>query len=65
ATIQNNNDLGNPVESADEGQKSEPSLKRNYTVRSAEEIERCVGGESFDVEDGTSTAEDQNWLGLE
>ncbi|CAJ2660453.1 unnamed protein product [Trifolium pratense] len=64
ATIQNNNNLSNPVES-DEGQKSEPSLRRNYTVRSSEEIEKCVGGESVDVEDGTSTAEDQNWLALE
>ncbi|XP_045787674.1 probable protein phosphatase 2C 52 isoform X1 [Trifolium pratense] len=64
ATIQNNNDLSNPVE-LDEGQKSEPSLRRNYTVRSSEEIEKCVGGESVDVEDGTSTAEDQNWLALE
>jgi hypothetical protein len=34
-------------------------------VRSSEEIQRCVGAESADVEDGTSTAEDQNWLGLE
>ncbi|GAU27175.1 hypothetical protein TSUD_104850 [Trifolium subterraneum] len=64
ATIQTNNDLGNPVES-DEGQKSEPSLRRNYTVRSTEGIERCVGGESVNVEDGTSTAEEQSWLGLE
>jgi hypothetical protein len=63
ATILSNNGLGNPVES-DEGQKSEPSLRRNFTVRSSKEIQRSAE-ESADVEDGTSTAEDQNWLGLE
>lgn len=68
ATIQSNRHSGNPVES-DDGQKFEPSLRRNFTVRTSEYNETCVGGgkggESVDVEDGTSSAEDQNWLGLE
>lgn len=57
---------GNPVES-DDGQKSEPSLKRNFTVRSSEENEaRGIGrGESIEVGDATSSAEDQDWSGLE
>lgn len=67
ATIQSNHS-GNPVES-DDGQKSEPSLQRNFTVRSSVDNKTCGGGgrggESVDVEDGTSSAEDQNWLGLE
>ncbi|MED6211763.1 hypothetical protein PIB30_076736 [Stylosanthes scabra] len=66
ATIQSNHS-GNPVES-DDGQKAEPSLQRNFTVRSSEE-NQTYGGISVDVEDGTSVAaaatEDQNWLGLE
>ncbi|KAJ1434575.1 PPM-type phosphatase domain [Sesbania bispinosa] len=62
ATIQSNHS-GNPVES-DDGQKSEPSLQRNFTVRSSEENE-TYGGASVDVEDGTTSAEDQNWSGLE
>ena len=66
ATIQSNKHSGNPVES-DDGQKCEPSLRRNFTVRTSEYNETCVGegGESVHVEDGTSSAEDQNWLGLE
>ncbi|XP_027193353.1 probable protein phosphatase 2C 52 [Cicer arietinum] len=66
ATFQSNNHSGNSVESGD-GQKSEPSLQRNFTVRTSKQNETCVGGrgESVDVEDGTSSAEDQNWLGLE
>lgn len=66
ATIQSNNHSGNPVES-DDGKKSEPSLRRNFTVRTLEENETFGAGkgESVDVEDGTSSAEDQNWLGLD
>ncbi|CAL0323650.1 unnamed protein product [Lupinus luteus] len=60
ATIQSNHS-GNPVES-DDVQKSEPSLKRNYTVRSSEET---YGGLSVDAGDGISSAEEQNWSGLE
>lgn len=66
ATIQSNHSE-NPVES-DDGQKPEPSLRRNFTVRSSEENETCgggVGGVFVDVDDGTSAAEDQNWSGLE
>ncbi|KAK7312782.1 hypothetical protein VNO77_36914 [Canavalia gladiata] len=63
ATIQSNHS-GNPIES-DDGQKSEPSLQRNFTVRSSEENE-ANGAVSVDVvEDGTSSADDQNWSGLE
>lgn len=63
ATIQSNHS-GNLVES-DDGQKSEPSLQRNFTVRSSEENE-TYGRVADDVEDATSSAvEDQNWLGLE
>ncbi|XP_045830612.1 probable protein phosphatase 2C 52 [Trifolium pratense] len=62
ATIQSNHS-GNPIES-DDGQKSEPSLQRNFTVRSSEENE-INGAVSVDVEDGTAPADDQNWLGLE
>ncbi|XP_061337580.1 probable protein phosphatase 2C 52 [Gastrolobium bilobum] len=54
----------NPVES-DDGQKSEPSLLRNFTLRSSEENETIGGEVSVDVEDRTSLAEDQNWSGLE
>ncbi|KAI4322641.1 hypothetical protein L6164_022315 [Bauhinia variegata] len=62
ATIQSNHS-GNPIES-DDGQKSEPSLRRNFTVRSSEENE-AYGGLTVDTEDGTSSADDQNWSGLE
>ncbi|KAK7257456.1 hypothetical protein RIF29_31456 [Crotalaria pallida] len=63
ATIQSNHS-GNPVES-DDGQKSEPSLQRNFTVRSSEENE-TNGALSVNVEDVTLSADDdQNWLGLE
>ncbi|KAI4333995.1 hypothetical protein L6164_018738 [Bauhinia variegata] len=62
ATIQSNHS-GNPIES-DDGQKSEPSLQRNFTVRSSEEGE-TYGGVAVDVEDGTSPPDDQNWSGLE
>ncbi|RDX77769.1 putative protein phosphatase 2C 52, partial [Mucuna pruriens] len=64
ATIQSNHS-GNQVES-DDGQKSEPCLQRNFTVRSSEEKEAYGGGGvSVDVEDGTPLTEDQNWSGLE
>ncbi|KAK7263634.1 hypothetical protein RJT34_31227 [Clitoria ternatea] len=60
ATIQSNHS-SNPIES-DDGQKSEPSLQRNFTVRSSEENDGAI---SVDKEDGTSSADDQNWSGLE
>ncbi|CAJ1956538.1 unnamed protein product [Sphenostylis stenocarpa] len=65
ATIQSNHS-GNPVET-DDGQKSEPTLQRNFTVRSSEENATYGRGvvSADDVEDITSGAEDQNWLGLE
>ena len=67
ATIQSNHSE-NPVES-DDGQKPEPSLRRNFTVRSSEENETYGGGGveevSVGVEDRTSAAEDQHWSGLE
>ncbi|KAL1325143.1 hypothetical protein HN51_035241 [Arachis hypogaea] len=63
ATLQSNHS-GNPVES-DDGLKSEPSLQRNFTVRSSEENEPNNGVQSIDVEDGASSADDQNWSGLE
>ncbi|OIW13364.1 hypothetical protein TanjilG_16473 [Lupinus angustifolius] len=62
ATIQSNHS-GNPVES-DDVQKSEPSLRRNYTVRTSEE-NVTDGGLSVDAGDGISSAEEQNWSGLE
>ncbi|KAL1345838.1 hypothetical protein HN51_019524 [Arachis hypogaea] len=66
ATIQSNHS-GNPVES-DDGQTTEPSLQRNFTVRTSEE-KQTYGGISVDGEDGASAAaaaaEDQNWSGLE
>ncbi|XP_057455474.1 probable protein phosphatase 2C 52 isoform X2 [Lotus japonicus] len=63
ATIQGN-PSGNPAES-DEGQKSEPSLQRNNTVRSSEDETSGGRGVGVVAEDGTSSAEDQNWSGLE
>ncbi|KAK7290916.1 hypothetical protein RIF29_05696 [Crotalaria pallida] len=55
AAVQSNH-AGKDIES-DDGQKSEPSLQRNFTVRSSEDTETYG--------DGISSAEDQNWLGLE
>ncbi|KAA8526414.1 hypothetical protein F0562_008383 [Nyssa sinensis] len=63
-TLQSNHS-GNAMES-DDGQNSEPSLQRNFTVRSSEEndpyrrvpVEVEGNGESL-------VAEDQNWSGLE
>ncbi|KAK4286182.1 hypothetical protein QN277_002774 [Acacia crassicarpa] len=62
ATIMSNHS-GNPIES-DDGQKSEPCLQRNFTVRSSDENETC-SGLTADREGETPSAEDQNWLGLE
>lgn len=64
ATLQSNHS-GNAAES-DDGQKSEPSLQRNFTVRSAEESEN-YGRLPFELEGNAevATAEDQNWSGLE
>ncbi|XP_059284595.1 probable protein phosphatase 2C 52 [Lycium ferocissimum] len=64
ATLQSNHS-GNAVES-DDGQNSEPSLQRNFTVRSAEEndtYKRIVAEVEANQENGAT--EDQNWLGLE
>lgn len=62
ATLQSNAN-----ESDNDGQKSEPSLQRNFTVRSSEENDACSKVLSADDEGNgeTSTAEDQNWSGLE
>ncbi|KAH7532912.1 probable protein phosphatase 2C 52 [Ziziphus jujuba] len=64
ATLQSNHS-GNAIES-DDGQKSEPSLQRNFTVRSSEDSD-SYGRLPFDVEgNGEAMAtEDQNWSGLE
>lgn len=64
ATIQSNHS-GNAAES-DDGQNSEPSLQRNFTVRSAEENDtyRRIVAEVEANQEAVST-EDQNWLGLE
>ncbi|CAN4104926.1 unnamed protein product [Withania somnifera] len=64
ATLQSNHS-GNAVES-DDGQNSEPSLQRNFTVRSAEENDtyKRIVAEVEANQEAVST-EDQNWLGLE
>ncbi|CAN6574443.1 unnamed protein product [Malus baccata var. baccata] len=64
ATIQSNHS-GNAVES-DDGQKSEPSLQRNFTVRSSDESD-TYGRLPVEIEGNEETvaAEDQNWSGLE
>ncbi|GAV81887.1 PP2C domain-containing protein [Cephalotus follicularis] len=64
ATLQSNHSF-NAVES-DDGQKSEPSLQRNFTVRSAEENDAYTRV-PLDVEGDLElvVAEDQNWSGLE
>ncbi|XP_028761594.1 probable protein phosphatase 2C 52 [Neltuma alba] len=62
ATVLSNHS-GNPIES-DDGQKSEPSLQRNFTVRSSDEKE-TYSGLTADVEGEPPSAQDQNWLGLE
>ncbi|XP_022727031.1 probable protein phosphatase 2C 52 [Durio zibethinus] len=64
ATLQSNHS-GNAVES-DDGQKSEPSLQRNFTVRSSEESD-SYGRQppGFEGNVDTVAGEDQNWSGLE
>ncbi|WCJ30676.1 Protein phosphatase 2C family protein [Euphorbia peplus] len=59
ATLQSINHSGNAVES-DDGQKSEPCLQRNFTVRSSEEND-AYGNLAVEA-DGR---EDQSWSGLE
>lgn len=64
ATLQTNQ-MGNTADS-DEEQRSEPSLQRNYTVRSSEEKDQIVGLFSHSEENGEPmSVEDENWLGLE
>ncbi|XP_038902772.1 probable protein phosphatase 2C 52 [Benincasa hispida] len=65
ATLQTNQ-IGNTADS-DDDQRSEPSLQRNYTVRSSEEQDQIGGlSSSHNEENGESmSAEDENWLGLE
>ncbi|XP_022969078.1 probable protein phosphatase 2C 52 [Cucurbita maxima] len=56
---------GAAIES-DDGQKSEPCLQRNNTVRSSEENKTYGGLADDDREIGEAVpAEDQNWSGLE
>lgn len=64
ATLQSNHS-GNAIES-DDGQKSEPCLQRNFTVRSSEEVNN-YGRLAADVDENGETlpAEDQCWAGLE
>ncbi|XWS54246.1 hypothetical protein CRYUN_Cryun10bG0074300 [Craigia yunnanensis] len=62
ATLRSNHS-SNAVES-DDGQKSEPSLQRNFTVRSSEENDsygRLVP--EFEGNADTVASEDQNWSG--
>lgn len=55
-----------PTTESDDGQNPEPSLQRNFTVRSAEDSDQN-SRKLVEVEgNGVSViAEDQNWLGLE
>ncbi|XWS63382.1 hypothetical protein CRYUN_Cryun06bG0092300 [Craigia yunnanensis] len=63
-TLQSNHS-GNAVES-DDGQKSEPSLQRNFTVRSSEESDSYGRlPPEFEGNVDTVAGEDQNWSGLE
>ncbi|EEF44478.1 probable protein phosphatase 2C 52 isoform X2 [Ricinus communis] len=64
ATLQSNHS-GNAIES-DDGQKSEPCLQRNFTVRSSEEND-SYGNLTVEVEGNGDVAagEDQSWSGLE
>ncbi|KAK9152642.1 hypothetical protein Sjap_000122 [Stephania japonica] len=51
---------------SDDGQKSEPSLQRNFTVRSAEDSDLSTRIQVADEDDKANvTVEDQNWSGLE
>ncbi|THG05770.1 hypothetical protein TEA_002324 [Camellia sinensis var. sinensis] len=65
ATLQSNHS-GNVLESDDGGQHSEPSLQRNFTVRSSEENDpnKRLPVEA-EVNEETVVYEDQNWSGLE
>ncbi|GMP54462.1 hypothetical protein CsSME_00019628 [Camellia sinensis var. sinensis] len=65
ATLQSNHS-GNVLESDDGGQNSEPSLQRNFTVRSSEENDpnkRLLV--EAEVNEETVVYEDQDWSGLE
>ena len=56
------------TECSDEEQRSgEPSLQRNYTVRSSSEEKDQIGGLHSHSEENeeSMSAEDENWLGLE
>ncbi|KAE8696617.1 putative protein phosphatase 2C 1 [Hibiscus syriacus] len=55
---------GNAGESDDGGNKSEPCLERNFTVRSSEESGRLCP-EELEGDVDTVSGEDQNWSGLE
>ncbi|XP_010278294.1 PREDICTED: probable protein phosphatase 2C 52 [Nelumbo nucifera] len=51
---------------SDDGQNSEPSLQRNFTVRTAEESNQNDRiPVEVEGEDGTVIVDDQNWSGLE
>lgn len=65
ATFQSNHS-GNAVESDDGQNTSEPSLQRNYTVRSSEDS-GAYKRAAIEVEGSGETvvSEDQNWSGLE
>ncbi|XP_022764045.1 probable protein phosphatase 2C 52 [Durio zibethinus] len=64
ATLQSNHP-GNAVES-DEGQKSEPSLHRNFTIRPSEESDSYGRlPPEFEGNVDTVAGEEQNWSGLE
>lgn len=64
ATLRSNHS-GTAIES-DDGQRSEPCLQRNNTVRSSEEKDSYTGLPVDDMEIGDAVAaEDQNWSGLE
>ncbi|GLT29754.1 hypothetical protein SLA2020_045990 [Shorea laevis] len=59
------NHSGNAVES-DDGQKSEPSLHRNFTVRSSEENDTYgTIQQEFEANGDNIAPEDQNWSGLQ
>ncbi|XP_065874530.1 probable protein phosphatase 2C 52 [Euphorbia lathyris] len=64
ATVQSNHS-GNAIES-DDGQKSEPCLQRNFTVRSSEEND-AYGKVAVEAEGNREAlgGEDQSWSGLE
>ena len=57
----------NAVES-DDGQRSEPCLQRNFTVRSSSDQENETYGNNVNADtegEDEKTVGDQNWLGLE